>query len=91
MHLDFLLVLDNEVRQNNLGYVRDGSEIKRLGLESGLVDRQDTWSAAKFAPGTSPRRVGRAEVNHYSVSRVHRLHPVCGICAELATEFGEQS
>jgi predicted nucleotide-binding protein len=48
MHLDFLLVLDDEVRANNAGYVRDGSEIMRLARESGLADIQDSWSAARW-------------------------------------------
>jgi predicted nucleotide-binding protein len=48
MALDFLLVLDQAVRENNLGYVPDGATLKTLALESGLADRQDQWSAARW-------------------------------------------
>jgi hypothetical protein len=48
MALDFLLVLDQAVRENNLGYVPDGATLKKLALELGLVDRQDQWSCCSM-------------------------------------------
>lgn len=48
MNLDFLLVLDERVRENNLGYIQDGATLKQLAPDFGLVDRQDNWSAARW-------------------------------------------
>lgn len=48
MNLDFLLILDERVRQNNLGYIQDGATLKHLAMESGLVDRQDSWTVARW-------------------------------------------
>lgn len=47
-NLDFLIALDDEIRANNLGYIQDGAGLQRVAHESGLAQREDPWSAARW-------------------------------------------
>jgi hypothetical protein len=47
-NLDFLIALDEEIRANNQGHIRDGSELQRIAHQTGLAQPQDPWSAARW-------------------------------------------
>ncbi len=47
-NLDFLIALDEQIRENNLGYVGDASGLQRVAHETGLAAPNDPWSAARW-------------------------------------------
>jgi hypothetical protein len=47
-NLDFLIALDEHIREDNFGYVGDASGLQRVAHETGLVAPDDPWSAARW-------------------------------------------